>query len=81
MDKQEWGVVASIMALGVTLSLTVAWSIHMVIDHYQSRTEVTPEYTTKPTHLPTICRRYYNLGTDEWIKCMGVGYKRNEYNN
>ena len=30
--------------------------------------------TTSQT-LPQKCQQYYNNGTEEWIDCMGVGYK------
>lgn len=26
-------------------------------------------------HLPSVCQKYMNDGTDNWINCMGVGKK------
>jgi hypothetical protein len=31
--------------------------------------------TRNAIHLPTKCKEYYSLGTDEWNKCMGVEKK------
>ena len=39
--------------------------------------ELQPEDVTQSVtfHLPTKCAEFYNNGTDEWVNCMGVGYK------
>ncbi len=63
------------IALGFGYGVSTA--VNKVRVHYQ----VTPVSTVRKCNLPCICRRYINLGTDEWIECMGVGRKPNGNNN
>ena len=37
--------------------------------------EPCPQAMPEKTHLPSLCKQYYNDGTDAWIECMGVGRK------
>jgi len=40
-----------------------------------SRSPIADEIKVEHTHLPTVCREFYNDGTGRWAKCMGVGPK------
>lgn len=37
--------------------------------------EIAREIKVKREHLPSKCQKYYNNGSEDWINCMGVGYK------
>ena len=77
MNAQAARLVAIILISGVLISMMVAFTAKQVIVHYQ----VVPSTTVSDCNLPCKCAPYYNLGTDEWIECMGVGRKPNAINN
>lgn len=66
----KWQRVVFFLILLFFLSLSIA-----VIGTAYSKEERITKKEESGRHLPTECQSYYNNGTDEWINCMGVGYK------
>jgi len=47
----------------------------IAIAGYEHAKAQPPQIPQARQTLPQKCQQYYNNGTDEWIDCMGVGYK------
>ncbi len=64
-------------ALVVVLVLVTFISVMSVITFRTIvlRTQARTPTITHEHNLPCKCAPLYNSGTDEWINCLGVGYK------
>jgi len=52
--------------IGWVLLAAPASSVYFTLDIPHVEAYVSPS-------LPTVCREFYNDGTDRWAACMGVG--------
>ena len=59
---------------GLVVVCLVLLVMAVVVARSLNRIESRQEMPEK-THLPSLCKPYYNDGTDAWAECMGVGRK------
>ena len=68
----DFVLVLVIIAALVGMALYFIGAIHV---YETSKGQVTQSVTMARQSLPQKCAPYYNDGTEQWIDCMGVGYK------
>ena len=66
-DKGEWWLLVGICLLCVFFT-------YAIVDTAQAVVNVM-EHHERVNNRPVKCKEYYNSGTNEWVECMGVGYK------
>jgi hypothetical protein len=69
--QMQLGLVALFLSCLALFYLVIAVAL---IQTAKGESVITERPTPQQT-LPQKCAEFYNDGTDQWIDCMGVGYK------
>ena len=62
------------LAMAVSMILFVLLLMTAILDavYPHSANAMEPGVNKQAVHLPTICKEFYNDGTDQWQRCMLV---------
>lgn len=74
LQLPEYFVFVVIMSASVASAIGTVRMANILEAAYEERMAM-PEVQVREPTLPEICAPLYNNGTEDWITCMGVGYK------